>query len=65
MHKLLRNLEIGTQFVDLEFAQRNLEIVQIPKMHGRYTQSVSITVHEASLFSPFTLTVLLPLSPSL
>ena len=36
IHNLLRNLEIGAQFVDLEFAQRNLEIAQIPKMRGTY-----------------------------
>ena len=34
----LRNLEIGTQFQDSENAQRNLEIAQIPKLRGTYTQ---------------------------
>jgi len=29
----VHNLEIGTQFPDSENAQRNLEIVQIPRLH--------------------------------
>ena len=33
----LRNLGIGTQFRDSENAQRNLEIVQIPRLRGTYT----------------------------
>ena len=32
-----RNLEIGTQFRDSENEQRNLEIVQIPRLRGTYT----------------------------
>ena len=30
------NLEIGTQFPDSKNAQCNLEIAQIPKLHGTY-----------------------------
>ena len=30
------NLEIGTQFPDFENALRNLEIAQIPRLHGTY-----------------------------
>ena len=33
---VLRNLEIGAQFPDSKNAQRNLEIAQIPKLHGTY-----------------------------
>ena len=33
----VRNLKIGTQFRDSENVQRNLEIVQIPKLRGTYT----------------------------
>jgi len=33
----LCNLEIGTQFLDSENAQRNLEIAQIPRLRGTYT----------------------------
>jgi len=32
----VHNLEIGTQFWDSENAQRNLEIAQIPRLHGTY-----------------------------
>ena len=33
----LHYLEIGMQFVDLEFTQHNLKITQIPEMCGTYT----------------------------
>ena len=29
--------QIGTQFQDSENAQRNLDIAQVPKLHGTYT----------------------------
>jgi len=32
----VRNLEIGTQFLDSENAQRNLKIAQIPRLRGTY-----------------------------
>jgi len=35
----LRNLEIGAQFPDSKNVQRNLEIAQIPKLRGTYTQA--------------------------
>ena len=34
----MRNLEIGAQFPDSKNAQRNLEIAQIPKLRGTFTQ---------------------------
>jgi len=39
------NLEIGVQFPDSKNAQHNLEIVQIPKLHGTYT------VYHSKLYS--------------
>jgi len=37
------NLENGTQFLDSENMQRNLEIAQIPKLHGTYTTTGRLT----------------------
>jgi len=34
----LRNLEVGRQLRDSENAQRNLEIAQIPRLRGTYTE---------------------------
>ena len=36
------DLKISTQFPECENAQRNLEIVQIPRLHGIYTRELGL-----------------------
>ena len=41
----IANLEFGMQFPDSESVQRNLEIVQIPRLRGTYIPEHTVITH--------------------
>ena len=36
IHRMLANLQIGMDYLGLQFVQRDLQIVQIPRLSGTY-----------------------------